>query len=216
MLFDSDEIPVEEIKTAKKKAPAVAQSVDSGKSSSVLAKVSDAPKILGDLEMGKIIHYSTAGNWNTHEILDHILDYTGPADFYLATWAIADVSVQMIIDSHKAGRIKDFYGLVDVRVATYTPKILDFLKYNFKVRKYQVHAKCMAIINDKWGVAQVGSSNMTRNPRIEAGVIDCSRPAAQFHADWIKRIWEGAHPFDKIKLTGDNDASHQGKIYGKK
>jgi hypothetical protein len=48
------------------------------------------------------------------------------------------------------------------------------------------HAKLLVVINKDWAVSVTGSANLTKNSRLEAGVISCTPAIANFHKSWIE------------------------------
>jgi hypothetical protein len=159
-----------------------------------LHKVQD---VIGDIRMGDNIHFVSAGEWSSHELLFHLLNQTGPADVYIATWSFTETAARMILDQIEKKRIKNIYIIMDWRVKVRTPQVLDMLNFNIStIRLTQCHAKATAILNKRWGVAVVGSANYTNNPRIESGVISCNRDLAKFHIGWMSDCVNRLNPFE--------------------
>ena len=157
----------------------------------------NAQDVIGQVKMGDNIHFVSAGEWSSHDIMVHLLNQTGPADVYIATWSFTEIAARIILKQIEDKNIRNIYLLLDWRVKVRTPEVLDLLKFNIStIRLTQCHAKVTAIVNNSWGVALVGSSNYTNNPRIEAGVISCDRNLAEFHKKWITDCIARLNPFE--------------------
>ncbi|MGB4775704.1 MAG: hypothetical protein WBP45_11055 [Daejeonella sp.] len=149
------------------------------------------------ITQGISYHYATAGLWSSHDLLFHLLTFTGPAKVYLATWSITEDPARMLVNGLNNGIIQELYGLFDIRVKIRSPETYLFAKHNLcKARLTVCHAKVTIIQNENWNISIVGSANYTNNPRIEAGVISTLKATAEFHKDWILKELDKAHPFD--------------------
>lgn len=152
---------------------------------------------LPEIKQGINYHFATAGLWSCHDLLFHLLSFTGPAKVYLATWSITEDPARMLVNGLNNGIIQELYGLFDIRVKIRNPETYIFAKHNLcKARLTVCHAKVTVIENELWKICIVGSANYTNNPRIEAGVISTQAETAAFHKDWIMKELDKAHPFD--------------------
>jgi hypothetical protein len=150
-----------------------------------------------EIVRGFSYHYATAGLWSSHDLLFHLLKFTGPAKVYIATWSITEDPARMLVNGLNSGAILELYGLFDIRVKIRNPETYVFAKHNLcKARLTVCHAKVTVIENEQWNISIVGSANYTNNPRIEAGVISTIPATANFHKDWILKELDKAHPFD--------------------
>ncbi len=169
-----------------------------GQEQQVIFKLNDSlVEKLPEIKPGTSYHYATAGLWSMHEMLGHILSFTGPAKVYLATWTINEDPARMLMNCLNTGIIQELFGLFDVRVKVRSPETYAFVKHNFcKAGLTICHAKVTVIQNENWNVTVIGSANYTHNPRIEAGVISTDVGSANFHKDWILKELNKAHPFE--------------------
>lgn len=88
----------------------------------------------------------------------------------------------------KEGRIKELNCLFDYRIEKRKAEAFQLAKVNSsKIKLTKVHAKVAILLADQWAVSIIGSANLTKNPRIEAGIISTCQEVAEFHANWIKR-----------------------------
>jgi hypothetical protein len=140
--------------------------------------------------------YASGGEWATHNLIDHMLQTTGPCHLYAATWSVAEHAATRIAAMIDAGLFLSVHFLVDWRVQVRTPSFLAIARSNFSdCRVTSCHAKCFVLQNDAWSVSCVGSANFTNNPRIEAGHISTQKKTAIFHRDWILAEIKNAAPF---------------------
>lgn len=134
--------------------------------------VADLGPIFGELQMGTLVNFSTDGQWSLHKLLQYLLAVTGPAHVCIATWSLTEEPVRALLKLHSKGLLLSMQGLFDHRIVAKSPEAF-FLARSFfdRIGFGKSHAKLITIRNDSWSIAVVGSSNFTRNPRLEAGVL---------------------------------------------
>lgn len=150
---------------------------------------------IGQLLPDEHIHIPSMGAWSMHHVLQYILGQTGPAHVWLTTWTINAEAIQTIMDGLDSGSILSAKAIVSDRLMTMNPRIHQLLRFNIDMRTTKLHAKCLVVINDQWGVSVGGSANFTRNPRIEKYIISTHRATAEADRSWIERVHAGADPF---------------------
>ena len=201
-LFNIKEISVSLAKNKKKVSKAKATATRAGNKKIITIKARRLERcqdVIGKIKMGEDIHYASCGEWSSHELLAHILNQTGPAHVMFSTWSVSEMAIRLILKWMQDKKILSLDALLDWRVKVRRPEVLELLRFNLsKTNLYltNCHAKVAVIKNNSWAVSIVGSANFTNNPRIEAGVISCSRTAANFHTDWILREIKRAKPFE--------------------
>lgn len=142
--------------------------------------------VIGNIEMGKHIHFFTKNAWTVPDLVLFILSQTGKANIYIATWAMKEFPARKLVNAKQHGLIDRFYVKLDHRVKTYDSAVYFFLKKNAdEVNLAHCHAKVTVIENEDWGVVITGSANYSANPRAEAGVITCDKIAAATAKEWI-------------------------------
>lgn len=193
-LFRLSEIaPVEE-----PSIPAQSVSEDESASEGLFCKSSETlERLFPSLKPNCTVHFVCPGQWAMHELLMHLLELSGPARVYFTTWSLKEYPVRLLIDAMERGKILELHAVLDARVKVRNPEVFHLANQQFsRIRLYDCHAKVVVIENECWSIAIVGSSNMTNNPRIEAGTL-CTVPAiAQFHKQWILQVMELSHPFE--------------------
>jgi hypothetical protein len=165
--------------------------------SSIVKREEAAIDLVGNIKMGECIHYTTAGDWSTHDLLKHLLSITGPAKVCICSWSVSESAVIYLLEAIEKGEITNLKLLFDWRVKVRRPKVLQLVKANISnVYLTNTHAKVFTISNENWGISCVGSSNLTNNPRIECGVITADKEIQKFHQSWIEKTIKGSDCFE--------------------
>jgi len=148
------------------------------------------------IRQGETIHYASGGVWSTHDLIEYILETTGPCHLAAATWSMSNEPCAKLVSMQADGRLLSMAMLFDWRVQVRCPEALALTKSHAnRVRVSTCHAKAACLHNDDWAITIVGSANLTNNPRIEAGIIFTDRAAWQFHSAWILGEIDNAKPF---------------------
>jgi hypothetical protein len=194
-LFDTQEIKgfVPPIKSTKKKVEKV------GKSKLAIGKrYQNCKDVISEIEKGDTIHYASMGEWSMHDLLEVILDTTGPADVYIATWSMSTPGIEAITRLINAGKINKIFGIFDWRIKIRAAESMQLAKHNFStICLTNCHAKVTVIENEKWKVSVVTSANYTNNPRIETGVITEGENVSDFHKNWMMETILKSDPFEE-------------------
>lgn len=136
---------------------------------------------IGNLRQGQIIKYWTNGAWSMHELLEYILQQTGPANVFISTWTITENPARVLHNLVQSGLITNLKCLLDHRIKTRAPHALQLLAGTAHDMAFaKCHAKVTTIENDQWGISIVASANYSRNPRLEAGTIFTNKIDAIF------------------------------------
>lgn len=202
-LFDASEIETHQREKTD------SQSISTqGKSEPTLGKEREiVANVIGNISMGKTIHYVSKGEWSMHDLLFHILSQTGPAHVTFSTWSMSEIAVRQMIDAVESGLLLSLAAALDWRVKVRRPEVLELVRFNFEnIRLVNCHAKVAVVQNYKWSVVIVGSANFTNNPRIEAGVITCDKAIADFHKEWIQHEINNGSLFSEEKKNGRKKA----------
>jgi hypothetical protein len=154
-------------------------------------------ELISHFKANQTYHYASAGAWNSHELLEQLLKFTGPSRVYFTTWAMSENPVRSILNLIDQGLITELNCVFDLKVQDRAPKVFQLIQgITTRVRLVHCHAKVFVIENDLWGISNSGSANWTRNPRMEAGVLSTDPKIARFHRDWIMRLIEQEHGSD--------------------
>jgi hypothetical protein len=144
---------------------------------------------IGDLKENEVISFATAGKWSMHDLLMYVLDTTGPSVVYMTTWTIAEESMRIVLELIEQGLITELHAVLDYRIEKRKPEAFQLAKNLIsRIKLTKCHAKTLVIRNEKLSVTIIGSSNFSKNPRIEAGVIFTDTATADFHQSWINDV----------------------------
>lgn len=149
-------------------------------------KLSVISQAIGNLNYHSTIFFMTDGAWSNIELLEYILNFTGPAALYFTTWSIASDTITRLHSWQEKGLILDSFVILDQGIRNRKPEILQQASAVFKNLKLtKCHAKVTVIKNERFSITLMGSANFTRNPRIETGMIIQSRALAEENIKWI-------------------------------
>ena len=113
----------------------------------------------------------TRGQFSLTDMIEAILQKTGPAALSISTWTAASASVQSILELLQTGQITSCRWLVDTTFVRRVPALVAQIRKEFgddSIRVTRTHAKFCTITNDAWKVAIRSSMNLNQNPRLES------------------------------------------------
>lgn len=143
-----------------------------------------------NLQPGVVYHYLSFGDWSMYNLIDQLLNLTGPAHFYFSTWGLSEMSARKLVEWLDEGRITGITALVDVRAQHRHPAAYHLCKNKFaQIKSCDCHAKVAVLIPQapsNPNISVLGSANFTENPRIECGIVSTNAVTANLHANWIK------------------------------
>lgn len=141
---------------------------------------------IGELETGWTFHYLTGGKWSNHQLMQLMLERTGPADVYATTWTITEAPVRVMQQLLDSGQMRSLTLLTDHRIKSRAPQAWQLMQtLPATVYLSKCHAKVTVVIGQVHAMVVVNSQNMTSNPRIEAGTLTFDRATAEFYRDAI-------------------------------
>lgn len=145
-------------------------------------------EICESLDQDRIHIFNTRGQFSSYELLDALLNYKlAPSAFYLTAWTVSEMALRTVTKLKSEGKITALHGLFDYRVKERRHSAFQLILGQADSLNYTTasHAKIMVLDNDKMPVTVIGSANFSKNPRMEAGVIFCSRKIADNCIKWI-------------------------------
>lgn len=150
---------------------------------SISKNLSDA---IGTIKMNEHVLFFTKNSWTVPDLVLHILNETGSANVFIASWAMKEMPARKLIKAKQMGLINELHLKLDHRVKTYDNAVYHQLVKNAdSLTLAHCHAKVTVIENANWGVVICGSANYSTNPRAEAGMIICHKSAAEYSKNWI-------------------------------
>lgn len=129
--------------------------------SSVLSPLADKPQ---QAYMSNLLQVA--------DILQWILDQTGPASVKMASFSISEEFLRRLFFIEKSGLIKDIDIILDFKATNKTLILWSFIEQTVEnCYLASSHAKILLVGNDHWTVSVVMSQNLTRGNRFESGFI---------------------------------------------
>lgn len=130
-------------------------------------------------------HFVTNGDFSMAECLIYSLKLSGPSDIFIATWSISELALRQLLILKEKGVVRSCKFIVDPRVKVRNPKPLQLLQLNFPYAMVACHAKVSLIKSDSHFIDIISSANLSRNPRIERGVIYNNEHIFNFDKKWM-------------------------------
>lgn len=153
--------------------------------------------LLTKLNKDKQLHYVSDGDWSTHDLINQLLKQLKPAELFLTTYAIREFSIRQLVMAIERKELLSVNMIADYRAKMRTPEVYQLAANTMnKICLHSIHAKVTVLRSPHGCATIVGSSNLTSNPRIEAGVISLDTEVANFHINWITKIMENAEIFE--------------------
>ena len=154
-----------------------------------------ASRSIGELKKGCEIFGFTKGQFSKIDIIEHCLEYTGPADVFICTWSASSGDIRRASSFLRSSKIKSLKFLVDFSFKSRKPAFLKELVETFgidAVRMSVIHAKCVLIRNKEWNLVIRTSMNLNYNPRFENFEISEDNKFANFIENIVNEIWENS------------------------
>jgi len=136
------------------------------------------------------------GEFSTHDLIDHVLSQTGPADLYITAFSLGEDAVRRLFLLKEDDMIKSMKCLFNNQMIRFKTDLYWFMSnITNQIRFTPCHAK-MIIIVGKFPVLIITSGNLTTNKRLEAGYISAiGDQVIDMLADF-NVAYENAMPYD--------------------
>lgn len=147
---------------------------------------------------GMIIPYAHKGKWAVHQLLPLFFEHIGAFHLRLATFNISEDALRPIFFMKERDELLSVQFLFDRNVQRHKIDMLLFANnVAQQVRISSSHMKVMLVHNEKCNIAVVGSANMNRNLRHEAGYI-----ATDSNYDFFSDYFDEVYEHDSIQVYG--------------
>lgn len=142
------------------------------------------------VQPGKIIPYAHKGEWAVHELLPILFSEIGAFHLAVSTFNVSEDSLRPIFFMKDRGELLSVKFLFDNNVKRHKIDML-FFSSNIadSVRTSASHMKIMLCWNDKICMAVVGSANMNRNIRHEAGFIVTEQTTFRYFKNYFDDVF---------------------------
>lgn len=146
-----------------------------------------AADALGPIEQGCEIYCLTMGKFSLIDVLEHVLQFTGPASVTISTWTAAGADITFANRMLTDGRVTDLRFVVDYSFESRQPAYCAALRERFgdaAIRVTKNHAKFVLIRNAEWNVVVRTSMNLNECRRLES--LEISDDPAM--SAWLQEI----------------------------
>jgi hypothetical protein len=148
--------------------------------------LAELTKTIGTLEKNKHVHFVTKGSWSTHNLIEYLVRKIGKCDLYFMTYSIHEETFRNLHKLIDEKLICSVHALLDYRIEKTKAESFQFARELMSsYGQTKCHAKVTVLINEEWAVSITGSSNMTKNRKLESGIICTERKAVEFYRDFI-------------------------------
>lgn len=143
-------------------------------------------EVLALIDHGRTIHWVSEGDWSMHQLLEALLERTGPAEVWISSYAFSELPARTIANLRALGTISRLHCIIDSRIDVRSASALTILRNtSTRLKLCHTHAKVTILKNKEWLIAVSGSANYTVNKRYEAGMITTDPTVSSFHLKWI-------------------------------
>jgi hypothetical protein len=185
MLFSTKDLPTRPARVAPQAQ--ASQPMTTDLVATLGGSLSELKQSVAEIAPDRYIHFVTAGKWSSHQLLRYLIEQTGAVHLRMCTWSMTEDLCRALLQLRNKGLLLSAECVLSERINERTPTVFQLAKNTFdKIKLAKLHAKVMVLYNDAWNVTIVGSANLTRNPKMEAGVIDSHKAIADFHLKWLQ------------------------------
>lgn len=142
------------------------------------------------------------------DVLQWILDQTGPAHVQMTSFSISEEFLRRIFFIEKAKLISSLDIVLDFKATNKTLILWPFIAQTVEnCYLASNHSKILLVFNDKWSVSVVMSQNLTRGNRFESGFISTDKAVFDsLHQQVDYVITRQSVPFHEVfaRAVGEN------------
>lgn len=167
-------------------------------------KVSTAAEALGPIERGCEIYALSTGQFSLIDVVQHVLQATGPARVVVSTWTAAGADVDIAFRLLTDGAIESLRFIVDFSFPSRQPAYCAAIREAFgdaAIRVTKNHAKFVLIRNKTWNVVIRTSMNLNENRRLENLEVSDCEGMASFLESVCDRIFESEADGECLRKT---------------
>ena len=163
-----------------------------------------AAQAIGELSPGCEIFGFTKGQFSFIDLLEHVLNQTGPVRASVSTWTASNASIDRAFELFNSGKLETCRFLLDAGFKARQPEFCDLLIRKFgiqSIRTTRNHAKFFVFRNDRWNIVVRTSMNLNSNPRLENFEISDDLAMADFVDGIVDDVFKRFGPDDNFVLT---------------
>lgn len=175
------------------------------------SQVQSVKDCLGELDHDFEMFCLSVGQFNLIDIIEYILETTGPADVTLATWTAAGSNIDKAFKFLESGKIRKMRVIVDPSFKARQPEYCANLMQYFpnSVRTIPTHAKFTLIQNENWNFVLQTSMNLNQNKRLENFNLSENFEFAEFFRKFSDDVFE---KFEIDDLFGSQNPNVLNKV----
>lgn len=119
-------------------------------------------------------------------MIEYLVRRIGRCDMYFTTYSLHEETFRNLHKLIDEKLIRSVHALLDYRIEKTKAESFQFARQLMNsYGQTKCHAKVTVLMNEEWSVSITGSSNMTKNRKLEAGVICTEKATASFYRDYI-------------------------------
>lgn len=158
---------------------------------------------LQDFKPGDLCHIVGANHWNTHDMLEALLDHTdGPAALWFTVYSVSDGAVRRLRAMKDSGQLTSIHALINNHMARARPDgSQQLLQLATDMMVYPCHAKVYVLRSETRGITITSSANATACPWLEAATVVEDPELADWTIDWIRKALALSEPFSADRMS---------------
>ena len=143
------------------------------------------------MKPGLIVPYAHKGEWAVHEVLPFVFSEIGAFHLSVATFNVSEDSLRPIFFMRERGELLSVRFLFDANIQRHKVDMLYFsANIADSVRTSYSHMKIMLCVSERLSLAVVGSANMNRAHRHEAGIVTTDKTMCDFYQSYFDDVFE--------------------------
>lgn len=136
------------------------------------------------MQKDKTIPFASAAEFSMHELLEFLLEKTGPATVCISSFSVSEIAIRSFFNLMEKGTILNLKCLFDLSVKRHKLGLLNFVNnIATSIAIAKNHAKFILIENEDWKIVVVGTANFQHNDKNEVGIISTEPRLFEFYAD---------------------------------
>lgn len=156
-----------------------------------LSKVAGAADTIAGFDHGTDIVGLTYGQFSLLDLIDAVLQTTGPADVAVSTWSAGFYDLAAAERFRDSGRIRSIRFVMDSSAKRGQATAADVGEVfgQHTIRTTRSHAKFAIITNESWNVVITTSMNLNLNPRCEQFEMTDDADRAAFFLAYVDQVF---------------------------
>lgn len=158
------------------------------------------------------------GQFSLIELIEHALDYTGPAGVVISTWTAGNADISHFAYLVEDNRIRSCRWLLDASFPQRQPDYCRQLTEAFGVDSMRFtanHAKFVLLKNKTWNLCIRTSMNLNQNRRLETYEISDDPQMMAFLVEVARDAWESGSTLEQTLENSDRADKSVNVIGGK-